>query len=266
MPRLPLLLLLCLATPPALGWGRDAHRIVAELAQRQLTPAAGAEVSRLLAGEPEPSLAGVANWADDIRKADPRDPRSRWHYVNFRNGDCDYLPERDCPDGACVIGAIEREVAVLADRARTDADRRDALKFLAHFVADVHQPLHATPRSDKGGSEFQVNLEGRGTNLHLVWDYDIVPPEGVSAQAHAEQLAARPTMSPDPIRGDAHPARAWALESCRIVADGAIDPAGHKLDGAYLQAQRPLAERRLRQAGERLAATLNAALAPAPAP
>ena len=261
MTRLPLLLLLCLATPPALGWGRDAHAIAAELAQRQLTPAARAEVSRLLAGEPEPNLPGVASWADDIRKADPKDPRSRWHYVNFRDGGCDYLPARDCPDGACVVGAIERQLAVLSDRSRTDAERRDALKYLVHFIGDVHQPLHSTPRADKGGGDFQVNLEGRGTNLHLVWDYDLLPSTGVSAQAHAGQLAARPALDPDPTRGAKHPARAWAQESCRIVADGAIYPTGHKIDDGYVRAHRPLAEQRLRQAGDRLAATLNAALA-----
>ena len=124
--RVVLLLALCLLASPGLGWKRDGHRIVGELAQRQLTPAARAEVARLLAGEPEPSLAGVASWADDVRAADPKDRRATWPYVNFRGGDCNYVPPRDCPDGNCVIGAINRQFLVLSDRSRPDAERRNA--------------------------------------------------------------------------------------------------------------------------------------------
>src|SRR3546814_4927294 len=89
----------------------DLHRLVGELAQRHLTPAADAEVARLLAGEKDPTLAGVAAWADTLRNEDP--PRfkatSKWHYVNTApDGGCRYVPARDCPDGNCVVGAIEK--------------------------------------------------------------------------------------------------------------------------------------------------------------
>ena len=126
------MLVLCLlaATPDASAWSREGHELVGELAQRRLSPAAQAEVARLLAAEPEPTLAGVAAWADEIRAesraaGNPLGKLSEhWHYVNFpRGADCDLQPARDCPDGDCIIGAIDAQRAILADRGRTDAER-----------------------------------------------------------------------------------------------------------------------------------------------
>lgn len=262
--RFLLLLALCFLALPALGWKRDGHRIVAELAQAQLRPEARAEVARLLAGEPEPTLAGVADWADEVRKADPSDARSSWHYINFRNG-CDYVPARDCPDGNCVVAAINRQFLVLSDRARPDAERRDALKYLVHLVADVHQPLHSTPRNDKGGGDYQLIVDGRGTNLHQVWDQDIILSAKLPSADYAATLAAKSPLPADPTGRSDRPAVDWALESCRIVRDGTLYPDGHRIDAAYLRAQRPVVETRLRLAGARLAGMINYALAPRPA-
>ena len=252
-------LLLCVALP-ALGWKRDGHRIAAELAQVELRPRARAEVERLLAGETEPTLPGVSSWADGLRLADPKDPRANWHYVNFRSGDCDYVPARDCPDGNCVIGAINRQFLVLSDRARPDAERRDALKYLVHFVGDVHQPLHSSPRRDKGGNDYQLSLAGRGTNLHAVWDSDLVASRGLAPERYAAELATRTPRPVDPTGSSDRPAVEWALESCRLVRDGGLYPSGHAIDARYLDAHRGQAEDRLRLAGHRLAGLLNFAL------
>src|SRR5690606_3486712 len=102
MPRLLFATALLLAAPVALGWAQLGHRLGGELAQRHLTPAADAEVGRLLAGEKDPTLAGVAAWADALRNEDP--PRvkatSKWHYVNTAaDGGCRYDAARDCPGG-----------------------------------------------------------------------------------------------------------------------------------------------------------------------
>src|SRR3546814_2521909 len=114
------------------------------LAQRHLTPAADAEVARLLAGETDPTLAGVAAWADTLRNEDP--PRfkatSTWHYVNpAPDGGCRYVPARHCPDGNCVVGAIEKPLATLSDQGPPVEARRDALQFVVPFVGAVHHPL-----------------------------------------------------------------------------------------------------------------------------
>lgn len=247
---------------PAGAWGHKAHRIVGDLAQAELSPAAEAEAARLLAGEPEPTLAGVANWADDLRDEDAGRGRatSRWHYVNFPRGDCGYAPPRDCPDGQCLVAAINRSFLALSDKRRPDAERREALKFLVHFVGDAHQPLHAGDRPDKGGNTHQVNYRGEGWNLHSTWDTLIVRERGLPADDYAAALRALPALPRDPTLSSPTPAMDWAVESCRIVARGALYPPGHVIDDAYLDAHRPLVERRLREAGRRLAAMLNHAL------
>lgn len=269
-------LLLLVAAMPALGWSKQGHQLVGELAQHELTPAARMEVDRLLAAEPVPTLAGVSTWADDIRAESRRsghalgERSSRWHYVNFPDNRCDYAPARDCPDGNCVIGAIQAQAAILADRSRSDEDRRDALKFVVHFVGDAHQPMHAGLGADRGGNNFQVNYrgkgapDGQGTNLHGTWDYWLLQSAGLDNPAYVQRLLQLPLPADDTL-GAANPAQAWTLESCRLIASEAIYPPRKRrvITDAYLDHHRPTAERRIRQAGARLARLINTALAPA---
>ena len=148
----------------AWGWGADGHRIIAELAERQLQPRTAAEVRRLLSLEPGATLGSVASWADQVRtEAD-----ARRHYVNMPpEVHCHYVAERDCPNGECVVGAIERQLAILKSKAPDD-ERLRALKYLVHFIGDVHQPLHAGHAADQGGNTFQLQAFGHGTNLHAL--------------------------------------------------------------------------------------------------
>lgn len=259
-----LLLLLSAMARPAFAWGETGHRIVADLATVQLRPRARAEADRLLAGLPDPTLAGVANWADQLREAGGElAERSRpWHYIGFKSGRCVFEPARDCADGKCVVSAINHNLTTLSDRTRTDEDRRDALRFLVHFVGDVHQPLHASPLSDKGGNDYQIAYRGEGSNLHAVWDRIILRSGNASEAREVESLSRRPPLPPDPTSGSDRPAVEWALESCRLATT--VYPPGHVISDQYLQAWLPLVELRLRRAGSRLARLLNAALDPLP--
>ena len=260
------------ASPAALAWSALGHRLVGELAQRHLDPAAAAQVHSLLAGEADPTLAGVADWADRLRDLDPERFRAtaRWHYVNAADHSCHFVAARDCPDGDCVTGAIERQRAILADRGQPLAARRDALKFIVHFVGDAHQPMHAGNHGDKGGNDYQISLRTdlepeayarkhyvdgvMGTNLHAVWDYYLLGSERLSLQRYADRLDALPW--PPRTTPPSQP-QAWAGESCRLVDARGLYPPGHKLDHRYLDAQRPLAEQRIRQAAWRLARLLD---------
>lgn len=258
-------LLFCLLAPaaPTLAWGPPGHEIVGELAEHQLRPGARSEMDRLLAGEAQPRLAGIANWADALREAETGSSRtSGWHYVNFRGGTCEYVPARDCPDGNCIIGAINQQFLVLSDRRRPDAERRRALKFLVHLVGDVHQPLHASPRDDRGGNDYQVSYQGQGRNLHAVWDGLIVGQARLPVPEYASQLDAQSPLPPDPTRRSDRPAQDWAIESCKLISSAAIYPSKHVIDDAYLAGHRKLAETRLRLAASRLADMLNSALDP----
>lgn len=267
-----------LVAGPVVAWSALGHRLVGELAQRHLTPGARAEVARLLAAEDHDSLADVATWADRLRDTDVQRAKetSRWHYVNFPRGQCDFVPGRDCRDGQCVVGAIEAQRRILADRRQPDAARRDALKFLVHFVGDAHQPLHASDRADKGGNDFQVSLRTAlepeayarhryvggvmGTNLHSVWDYYVLAEAGLDLQDYADRLDRQPW----PQHGEAGigtPAE-WAMASCRLIEAKGLYPqrdgrAEHRMDRSYPDAHRVLAETQIRLAAWRLATLLN---------
>ena len=280
--RVSLLLFAALlaASPAALAWSALGHRLVGAIAERHLDPAAEAQVRALLAGEPDPTLAGVAYWADALRNDDP--PRfkatSRWHYINARGGGCDFDLARDCPDGGCVVAQIQRQRAILADRTQPREARRDALKFLVHLVGDAHQPMHAGDRTDAGGNQYQISLATAlepeayardkyvdgvmGTNLHSVWDYYILGAAGLSLPQYARKLDALPW--PPSNEAPLFAPMAWARESCRLVEARHLYPDGHKLDDGYLDPMRPLAEQRIRQAAWRLASILNDALGQQP--
>ena len=254
-------LLALLPAAPAAAWGFDGHRIIGHLAEARLGPEARAEVARLLAGEADPSLAGVATWADEVRDQPEWRHTGRWHWVNLpRENPCTYAPERDCPDGDCVVGAIRGQLAVLADRRRPLPERRAALKFVVHFVGDVHQPFHAGFGFDRGGNTTQLRFDRQGWNLHSLWDSAMVAHAGLEPAAYARQLRGGPALPPDATLALAHPEERWALESCQAIHDHALYPTRRTIGRGYLEQHRPLAETRLRRAGERLARVLDEAL------
>jgi hypothetical protein len=260
------LLAVFVVVPAAQAWGPLGHRVVADIAQQHLTPAALAQVRQLLAPDHTTQLADVASWADDLRN-DPAQ-QALWqqtrslHYVDIHDPHCHYLPPRDCPDGQCVVSALAHYVAILADRKQPDEQRREALKFVVHFIGDMHQPLHAGYRDDKGGNDYQVQFEGKGSNLHRVWDSGLLGTRGLAAEPYAQLLDARPDGAPhDTATPDASAYAAWAEQSCRATAAPGFYPSGHVIGQAYVDVHLPLAEQRLREAGLRLASVLNGALA-----
>lgn len=254
----PLLLaaVLLLLAGPVGAWGPQGHRLVAALAWAGLTPQVRAEILVLLAGEPDPTLPGIANWADQLRAEDPDLGKrsASWHYVNIAEEDCHYDAARDCPGGNCVVGAIDRQLTILADHGQPLAVRRQALKFVVHFVGDVHQPLHAGFGHDKGGNTVQVHLDGDGSNLHRLWD------SGLLNTADRDDADYLQHLQPPASGLDGAPAD-WAEASCRIAVQSGLYPARAKIDDAYVQRWRPIAEAQLRRGGARLAAVLNGALA-----
>ncbi|MGH8079484.1 MAG: S1/P1 nuclease [Lysobacter sp.] len=269
--RLRAVAALLLALPlNALAWGPQGHRLVAELGWEGMTPAARAEASKLLAGEPDPTLPGIANWADQLRANDPvlGKQSAKWHYVNLAEDDCRYDAARDCPNGDCAIAAIATQTAILADPGKSQAERLQALKFVVHFVGDVHQPLHAGFAHDKGGNDFQLAIpgepersDGHGSNLHSLWDSTLLSMSKRSDETYLAQL--RKIEVPH-VTGAGRPADAvgWAEDSCKLMMQPGFYPPTHKLEPEYVSTWRPLAETQIRLGGEHLAQLLNAALAP----
>ena len=261
--RCGFVLLLALVALPAFGWGAQGHRLVARLADAELTPAARAEVAKLLAGEADPTLAGIANWADELRDTDPPlfKRTARWHFVNIGEHGCRYEAARDCRGDDCVVEAIRRQTAILADRRQTLAARRDALKFVVHFTGDVHQPLHGGYARDRGGNDTQVNDAGFGTNLHAVWDGRMLFAQRLSDDRYLERLQRMPLVVPMQRTPLPPAAGEWAEDACAIVLQPGFYPSTPKLDRDYFVQWTPIAEAQLRRGGAHLAELLNAALA-----
>lgn len=255
----PFLAGLLLAPPLASAWGPQGHRLVAALAWDEVNPQARAQVEQLLAGESDPTLPGIANWADDLRGNDPGLGRrsARWHYVNIAGQDCRYDAASACAGGDCVVEAIRAQAAVLGDPARSLAERRQALKFVVHFVGDVHQPMHAGHGHDKGGNDVQVRMpDGRGGNLHRLWDSGLLNTAGLDDDAYLARLRALPLAVPTGTD-----AADWAEASCRIVVQpGVYVASGTAIGNDYVKAWRPVAEAQLRRGGSQLAALLNRTL------
>jgi hypothetical protein len=252
---------LALLPMPAQAWGLLGHRLVALLAWDDLTPDTRRQIDALLQDEPDPTLAGIAGWADDLRKNDAGLGRqtANWHFVNIGEHDCAYQRRRDCPGGDCVVEAIRTQAAILADARRPRAERLQALKFVVHFVGDAHQPLHAGYGRDKGGNDAQINWNGRGTNMHTLWNSRMLVSTGRSEQAYLAHLRTlpRPAIAPMTLPP---PAAAWAEQSCRVVTQPDFYPRRAKLEQAYVDKHLPIAERQLRAGGVALAAVLNKAL------
>lgn len=236
---------------PAAAYGSEGHQVVALIAQQLLTAQARKRVVAILALEPGATLASIANWADDTRNRST----APWHYVNFpRGSDCEYSAPRDCPDGKCVVAAIRSQADRLGAPSSSPQDQLTALKYLVHFVADVHQPLHAGHADDRGGNSYQVQAFGRGTNLHAVWDTFLLE----AVQPDARILAAGLSGGLPPEKIDFEP-ETWASESCRIVSRQDFYP-DRRLGADYVTAYRGLLLNRLQAAGHRLAAILNSRL------
>jgi nuclease S1 len=250
--------------PPAWAWGRMAHRVSARLAESRLTPAARAAVRELLG--PGVSLADISTWADEVRRDIPES--GPWHYVNVPITEPKYSA-KFCPgEAGCVCCKIADFQAVLGNPRGSKEDRARALKFLVHFVQDMHQPVHVGDRSDRGGNDCQVQFFDQGSNLHRVWDSGILEHASTEESvllAELKTLIAKPDAAdwPNGTVDD------WANESFQaarsaytIPGTGAALKKGAKLGQDYQDANLPVARKRVAQSAVRLAAVLNAALTP----
>jgi nuclease S1 len=235
------------ASSDAMAWGAEGHRLIAKLAEQQLSPAARAGVERLLRQDPGATMESVSTWADEVRH-----PGSGpLHYVNLLDGDCSYRRERDCPDGRCVVEAIVAKTSVLRSQA-PDAERLAALKWVIHLVADIHQPLHVGLKQDKGGNLFQVRAFGRGSNLHAVWDSGLIWRRGEDLH----RLVAGQSEQDTRTLHLREPAQ-WAKESCQISNSEGFYPGRHMVDTEYAVQWDATLVNQLAAAAHRLSATLN---------
>ena len=273
------LILLVVKVPDSAAWGPQGHRVIGFIADGHLKP----EVKELIAEKFNiNSLADVATWADRTRKK--RKEESSWHYTNIEEGEWTYNAERDCPDGACVTEKIHEFSGILRSTSLRER-KKDALKFLVHFVGDVHQPLHLGNLKDRGGGTLRFLYKGKDVSLHYLWDgglidWDGEPPQ-VNERRHTPPPKARSLFPPGVARESLlkYAARLngrvseeevsawslstvsdWANESRSLALKVAYSVDKEGLSKAYIKRGREIINLRLTQAGVRLAHLLNTVL------
>lgn len=258
---------LSLLAPRAAAWGYNEHCAAGRIAELNLTPMARGVVERLLASAPGSgyeNLGLASRWADDIKGNPDYRWANPWHYVNLPPGAAGYDAQRDTPPEGSVMVGIERFSRELADTTQTTDTRREALKFLAHFVEDVHQPLHTGHKHDRGGNDVKVTYRDRPVNLHALWDYRLTQELRPEWPEYAEQLNARITPEQKAAWGATMDPVTWVNDSYAVASSFAYQvPADGVIDEAYAGRAITIIDERISQAGYRLGLLLNDLLDPA---
>ena len=192
-------------------------------------------------------MQSISTWPDEHRGA----ATGSWHYVNFPRETCTYDAGRDCPDGNCLVGVIAKQLEILASNASEDT-RLKALKYVVHFVADVHQPLHAGYFDDRGGNKYQLQAFGHGSNLRALWDSGLIKNLNQDADSLMNRLLANQKAVGATDLNVVHAAE----ESCKIVGTAGFYPT-RKVGQDYVERYTPVMEQQLTVAGARLAGLLN---------
>ena len=241
-------------------WGVTGHRVVAEIAQRHLTSKAKKELKKLIGRE---SLQQWANWPDFIKSDTTHtwDMASKWHYVNIPGNLSkeDFLNHLKNLPGENLYTQIKEMCVELKDKSLPTEKRQIALRFLIHFVGDLHQPLHVGREEDQGGNKISVTWFDKQTNLHSVWDNSLVDFQQYSYSEYATTLD---IASDEDVKAwQASSLEDWFYESYTLANKVyATVPADGKLGYKYNYIFKNDLDRQLLKGGVRLAELINNAL------
>jgi hypothetical protein len=245
------LLIICciLVSLDALGWGVTGHRATGWIAEQYLTAKTKKKLAAILGQE---SLAMASTWMDEIRSDSTYDYAVTWHYTTIPDGK-KYEDVAAKPDGK-VIDMIEKFITDLKGRKLTKKQELETLKMLVHLVGDIHQPLHVGKPGDRGGNDVKVKWFRSESNLHRVWDSDMIDDTKLSYTELAESLG-----KPDKVtikKWQATTVRDWAYESMTYRPQ-VYDIGNGNLSYPYGYKYYAIAKQRMLQAGVRLAGVLN---------
>lgn len=239
-----------LLTFPSLAWGPTGHRVVGEIAEQHLSSKAQKAIMEVLGNE---SLASVSIFMDEIKSDTSYLHLNPWHYVSIPDGsnyhDCEKNTQGD------VIKAITEITAKLKSGKLTAEEEAFHIKMLVHLVGDIHQPLHVGRKDDRGGNDVKCTWHGKATNLHRVWDTDMLEEYNMSYSELAQNLMRVMTDAQKTAWRKAT-VEEWAAESM-TYREGLYDIGDGDLGYRYQYIHFPTIELRLSQAGIRLAHLLN---------
>jgi hypothetical protein len=239
------------------AWGVTGHRVVAEIAQRQLNQKTLTAIARIIGTE---KLAYWSNWPDFIKSDTTHkwDSASKWHYVDLPGNTPKPAFETGLKalNGANLYTQIVKLSAVLKDKTKSLSDRRDALAFIIHLVGDLHQPLHVGRDEDQGGNKITVYWFEKKTNLHSVWDASLVDFQQYSYTEYATMLGLRYNKQMEKVKNTK--LVDWFYES-HVLSDKiyALSPNESKLSYQYNYIFQDDLNFQLYKGGIRLAKILN---------
>ncbi len=232
----------------AFSWGQVGHRIVGQLAFENLSKKSKKEIKKILGNT---SLAESATWPDEVRSDSHYEKASTWHYVTIADGENYFSKPRNSKGD--VIEAMCRMEDTLRDNKSSPIEKSEALKFLVHFVGDVHMPLHVGKGDDRGGNDFKVKWFNNDKNLHAVWDEDMVEFEKLSYSEYSKILNHYSKIEREEWATGTY--LDWAYESMSVR--NSLYPADPNIGFKYHFQFKPLMRERIKKAGLRLATILN---------
>lgn len=279
------LLWLLLATPSlSLGWGAGGHMMVASIAFPRLNPHAAAKVRQLLALPIDPvsvtnkslDFVNAAHWADDLRPFAEFDSFKPLHFIDQAFSTDGTQVPTNLPEPDNVVKALQDNVEILKTSTDPNAQAQ-ALRFIIHFVGDIHQPLHcaarvsaANPEGDQGGNLVKIKVGNKQTNLHSYWDGGITSfpktgpnfaPPPLSQIPPAARIArtGNPATNPKIKLNEPENFSGWAQESLELAKTVAYKGIvnGSRPGAAYNKRALKVVRQRVAWGGYRLAALLN---------
>jgi len=238
-----------------ISWGYVGHKTIATIAENHLTPEAKAGIKELLGDQ---SIADIASWADEVRDKPEYKSTFQLHFINAPLG----LSYEQFSDSIKAQGehnvysAILKYEGVIKSSVTTKEEKAEALKFIVHFVGDAHQPMHVSRKEDKGGNTIQVQFNGKGTNLHSLWDSGLINKQGLPFDQMAKEYD---NATPNEIkRWQSDPMIKWMWESYQLSTNLYAEiEKNNVLDDDYYKQHIPIVQQRIEMAGIRLAGLLN---------
>lgn len=237
------------STPPI--WGQMGHRVVGAVADDYLKGHTKRQLKKLLNHQ---SLAAVSTFADEIKTDKRYDEFKAWHYLNMPL-DGTYDASEKNPEGDLVTG-IAYCKSVISDKNTSDDDKAFYLKLLIHLIGDLHQPFHIGLKEDRGGNDFHVQWQSRESNMHKVWDTQMIESYGMSYSELAQNLDYLTKTEIKAIQNGT--ISDWISETHQLTkAVYASAEKGENLRNAYSYQYFDIARQQLQKAGIRLAVILN---------
>lgn len=248
--RIVVLLIISTCSFQTFGWGITGHRTVGFIAEKYLSKKAKKKINKLLNGR---SLAVVSTWMDEVRSDSRYDYAETWHWVTIPEGLVYEKTEKN-PDGDIIESIIRIEKELKSESLGKEKEA-EALKMLVHLIGDIHQPLHVGTGEDMGGNQRKVKWFWDNTNLHSVWDTKMIASQEYSYTELAESIDYFPENMVESWQED--PLATWVEESMSLRNQVYDLPEDNNLKYEYRYKNWATVEKRLMQAGVRLAAVLN---------